>query len=507
MQSEDVSDPSPLVPSGVVRTPQSLRRRLAEIDDETADLQVRLQRLAAERRPIVESLRSIFYPVLDLPPEVTAEIFLYCVNTAYIGNDGNLTIAPRLSTEGHGPLILASVCRAWRAIALGLRPIWSKFHLRTGLNTTSSTQKLLECWLPRTGGHPLDVSISCPAVDTLLADLAPCAHQLQTLDCSLLAPITFPGSFIEGRLPLLNKLYVSLYGDLGSPPTLVTTFAYTPSLREVHLDGVTLPWIALPWGQLTCLGLSNIGSTDCVHFLHQTLNLETLTVADIGYDDIPPLPVRLAHLQTLRFHEYQRDITLLDHLTLPALTTLELPVVEWDLTQNFLDFVARSACALRSLVITFTGANVPFDLIPYLRALPTLSELRIRAAEWGVHTLRHFLGVMAEPGFLPNLRTLSFNPFPHSIELPYADLAVFLAARWHGRSDKPGDARLESFELVLGPDLDFDPNPSIAQLQDGLDALRALEVDGPKLNIRGLHRIAGTVDAVAICPPFDHRRL
>ncbi|KAJ7021282.1 hypothetical protein C8F04DRAFT_1314699 [Mycena alexandri] len=269
--------------------------------------------------------------------------------------------------------------------------------------------------------------------------------------------VTFPGSFIEGRLPLLKKLYISLYGDLASPPTLVTAFAYAPQLYQVHLDGVTLPWITLPWGQLTCLGLSNINATHCVHFLHQTPNLETLTVADIEYDDIAPPPVRLAHLHTLKFHEYQRDITLLDHLTLPALANLELPAADWNLTQNCIDAVARSSFALRSLVITFTGANVPFDPIPYLRAVPTVSDLRIRAAEWGVHTLRHFFRAMAEPGFLPNLRTLSFNPFPHSIEIPYGDLAAFLASRWHGRSNNPGDARLESFELVLAPELDFDP--------------------------------------------------
>ncbi|KAJ7029805.1 hypothetical protein C8F04DRAFT_1264525 [Mycena alexandri] len=487
----------------VVLTPPGLRHRLAEIDDEMVDLQARLERLVAERRPIAETLRSVFYPVVTLPPEITAEIFLHYVDTAHIGHHGNLPVAPG-GTGGHGPLLLASICRAWRAIALDLQPIWSKFDLPTGPSTVSSTQKLLECWLPRAGGHPLDLSISCGAEDALCADVAPYSHQFRSLRCSLFTPITRPGSLIAGRLPLLRKLLITFPRGLNHA-TLVTTFADAPQLREVHLEGLALAWIALPWAQLTCLGLSELNVTQCVHLLHQTPNLETLTVTGLENDaDVALAPVRLAHLHTLKFDEYQRDTTLLLYLTLPALAHLELPAAIWDLTQYFIDFVARSACALRSLVFSYTNnTDIPFDLVPYLRAVPTLSELRIREAEWSVHNLKAFFTLMAEPGFLPNLRALSFNPLRYAVEIPYGALAAFLASRWQGRGSGPDDARLESFELVLAPESDFDPAPSFMQLQDDLDALRALEADGPKLNIRGLHKITGTVDALAVYPPFN----
>ncbi|KAJ7743598.1 hypothetical protein B0H16DRAFT_1008011 [Mycena metata] len=482
-----------------------LRHRLAEIDDEMTDLQTRLERLAAERRPIVEALRSVSYPVVTLPPEITAEIFLHYVDIAHIGHHGNIPIVPG-GAGGHGPLLLASICRAWRAIAIDLQPIWAKFELRARLGGALSTQKLLECWLPRAGGHPLDLSITCAAEKDLCADVAPYSHQFRSLRCSLFTPITRPGSPIEGRLPLLRRLLLTFPRGLINHAAHVSTFADAPQLREVHLEGLALSWITLPWEQLTCLELCELKITQCVHILRKTPNLETLTVIALENDAAALAPVRLAHLHTLKFDKYQLDTALFAYLTLPALTHLELPRAEWD-PQYFIDFIARSACVLRSLVFTYTNNDdMPFDPVPYLRAVPTLSELRIRNAGLSLHALMDLFKNMEKPDFLPNLRTLSFKPLRYAVEIPYGTLAAFLVSRWNGLSNGPDDARLESFELVLASELDFDPFPSLVRLQDGLDALHALEADGPKLNIRGLHNITGTVDALAVYPPF-HRLL
>ncbi|KAJ7139258.1 hypothetical protein C8R44DRAFT_764132 [Mycena epipterygia] len=152
----------------------ALRTRLAEIDEEMADLQSRLSRLAVARRPIVQSLQSVFYPVITLPPEVSAEIFLHYVDSAHIGGSGTLPHPPRKG--GCGPLLLASICRTWRDIALALQPIWSSMQLYTGPATLSTTEKLLEQWLPRAGNHPLTIDISGDT-DGLCALLAPSSVQ------------------------------------------------------------------------------------------------------------------------------------------------------------------------------------------------------------------------------------------------------------------------------------------------------------------------------------------
>ncbi|KAJ7640042.1 hypothetical protein DFH06DRAFT_630186 [Mycena polygramma] len=483
--------------------PRPQRTRLAEIDAEMADLQGRLVRLAAERKPLVEALRSVIYPILSLPSEITAEIFLQYFNRADIGGtDPNLPHAPGWIPPC-GPLLLASVCRAWREIALALRPIWSKFHLIANDNAIPSTEKLFECWLPRTGNHPLDVDLR--ASDNLCATLAPYFHQLQAFSCSVDTPETFPNDLFRGRLPLLRKLDITftMYEFDSVPSTAVTAFADAPQLREVLLADFTLPWIALPWGQLTHLELQGQSTTSCTEILHHTSRLETLVVDFVTNDSMQLAPARLEHLHTLKFHKYQTDIDILDHLILPALTHLEftmpsrLPLaLENPMVAHFTAFITRSACSLRSMTIM-----APTDLgatIACLRATPTVSTVRLTDIEWNS---LGFLRVLRESDFLPNVRSLSFNPCVHAIEIPYEELARLLASRWQGRGN--GTARLESFELVMAGNVYLDPIPTVAQLEDGLRALRTLEADGLKIKIRTPQILSAGVDAVAVCPPSD----
>ncbi|KAJ7649542.1 hypothetical protein DFH06DRAFT_1421105 [Mycena polygramma] len=85
----------------------SLRIRLAEIDAKMEDLYARLDNLSVSREHISNALKSVVYPVLTIPPEIIAEIFKHCVDTAGIKQS----------------LVLASICRAWRQIALDLWPL------------------------------------------------------------------------------------------------------------------------------------------------------------------------------------------------------------------------------------------------------------------------------------------------------------------------------------------------------------------------------------------------
>ncbi|KAJ7862824.1 hypothetical protein B0H13DRAFT_2566028 [Mycena leptocephala] len=487
------------LPSGAgTRTLNTLRIRLAEIDGEVADLQTRLGRLAAERKPIEEALKSVIYPVLTLPPEITAEIFMHCVDSAHIGgSDPDVPNAPG-ETGGCGPLLLAGICHAWRDIALALRPIWSNFQLFTTPNTISSTEKLLQCWLPRTGGHPLDISLH-RAPDILCTALAPYLHQFRVFSCTVDTPITFPSDSLRGRIPLLRKLDISLSAypeDLVGPPTPLTAFTDAPQLREVILTAFPFNWIALPWGQLTRLDLMGQDTAQCVEILHHTPNLEMLYIDLIDSPDMPPAPVQLAHLHTLKFSAYLYYFDILDHLILPALRHIEISMVDYEAVPRFSAFIARSACALRSITLNSTSSN---SVVECLRAVPTVSVVRLMDVEWYIPSFTHFFDVLAgEADFLPNVRSLSLNPCVHAIEIPYADLAALLASRWLGRS--PGDARLESFELILAPVASTAPTPTVAQLQLGLDALQALKADGLKINIRSLQKMTTSVDAVAVYP-------
>ncbi|KAF7348960.1 F-box domain-containing protein [Mycena venus] len=425
---------SPRTAASYSGTRRILRDRLAEIDEEMADLQMQLGRLAAERKPIVEALQSVTYPVLALPPEITAEVFIQYVDHPHIGGtDPNIPHAPGW-TPGSSPLVLAS--------------------------------------------------------DILCAALAPYFHQIQNFSCSVDIPATFPSDLLRGRMPRLRKLWAGLNAfpeDLNGPPSTVTAFADAPEL----------------------LSSSAKNTTKAVEILHSTPNLDTLSLQLVDFDGMPPASVRLIHLRTLMFHEYhQLNIDILDHITLPALEHLELSTVERSMSPRFAAFISRSGCVLRSIAFIAVQSG---PVVDFLRAVPTVCEVRMKNTDWNLHSYNHFFGVIAhEPQFLPTMRSLSFNPCMEAVEIPYSDVAAMLASRWQqgrGNGDSDGGVRLESFELVIAPTLSFESIPSVAEVQQGLDALRALEADGLKINIRGLQRLTDTVDATAVCPPAHLRTI
>ncbi|KAJ7433445.1 hypothetical protein B0H11DRAFT_1889183 [Mycena galericulata] len=473
----------------------ALRRLLSEIDDEMADLQAKLARLASARKPILKTLQSVVYPVLTLPPEITAQIFIHCVDTAHIGRYGPSLYprAPPTKDDGHGPLILASVCRAWRDIAFALGTIWSSFGLFTVENSLPHTEKLLQCWLPRAGVHPLDIDLHHLATtNALCALLAPYSPQWLKFSCALSPPISFPSDLIRGRLPMLRTLEIALHAEEGDPLTQVTAFADAPQLREVYLIQCTLPWISLPWIQLTTLRLWGQDSAQCVEILRQTPNLETLNVDSLSPPDMPPPPVRLNHLRTLIVGgESQANTDLFEHVTFPALTHLELTNIADGMVPHITDFLARSACRLSSLTLIGTQLYLAFQCLG-AAPMATVRTVRIVDADWDQRQLNHVFTTLTRDSttFLPNLRSLAVNPCIAVVEIPYVTLAELLAAR--RGAEGSGVARLDSLELVLAPITPFpgeaDAIAATAPLysENGLDALRALAADRVNIRIRGL---------------------
>ncbi|KAJ6509108.1 hypothetical protein DFH09DRAFT_1436718 [Mycena vulgaris] len=477
----------------------ALRVRLAEIDEEMAQLQARLVHLAAARKPIVEALKTVFYPVITLPPEITAEIFLHYVDSAHIGGSGatDVPIAPG-RTGGCGPLLLASICRTWREIALTLPPIWSSLQLYAEPETISPTESLLPLWLPRAGSHPLEIDIGSPAgTDLLVSLVAPYSPQWQTFACAVYTPITFPSDLIRGRIPLLKRLEVALHanwGDIADNP--VTAFADAPQLREVQLIDFALQWISLPWAQLTSLDLLGQTASQCVEILQHTPRLETLFVQFGDTDPAPPALVTLRHLHTLKLGTYQGDITLIDHLTLPALTHLELSSVPLeDVMAHFAPFLVRSTPSLRSVFLDATPSDA---VLACLRLVPTVNVVRLTHVGWGRRQYSDLFSQLAcEKDLAPDLQSLSLTLWSN-VEVPYAALAHMLAARW--RRSEQASVRLESFELTIGDNLALDPPVDVAQVEDGVDEMRALLADGLKINIPTLQKTSSTVDVWALCP-------
>ncbi|KAJ7612246.1 hypothetical protein FB45DRAFT_940149 [Roridomyces roridus] len=510
---------SPIRTAASASSPPALRSRIAEIDAETVGLHARLAILAAERKTIVDALQSVIYPaVLDLPVEITAEIFLQYFTGAQIGGDDPDVQSDPGWVPPCGPLLLASICRRWREIALSLQAIWSDFFFETR-TAFGSTEKLLECWLPRTGTHPLTVALrEFNSNNRILTSLSPYMHKVHTFTCTIDPDRSFPNDHIQ--LPALRSLnvYTVVTLDAGDHDddaiTPITAFMRLPRLREVTLIRCPLPWILLPWAQLTTLDIVRVWDVQLLSVLRQTASLEVLALSKISESDLDDETlVRLAHLRTLKFNRYQREVGMLQKLILPSLTHIEFALpgrrLRWpDPTSHevlcFVGLIQRSACSLRSITISDPTFS---DAMACLRAAgPTLEVVKIQDSDWNTFSMEVFLEQLDSrvADFVPNLKSLSLNPCRVAVEIRYTDLVEVLAYRSQDRGE--GTSRLESFELVIaGQESPSWPKPSLTELDEGVDKLKVLQDNGLGINIRCPQKWIPGVDPLLLRSPLEPR--
>ncbi|KAK1231228.1 hypothetical protein PQX77_005664 [Marasmius sp. AFHP31] len=235
------------------------KERMKRVDEEIH----RLQTEQDELQQFVDDHNALRSPFRRLPADIWGEIFVYCLPT------NKLNVAFCAAREA--PLLLTTICRAWREIALNTPRLWSALHVRvSGADPDPTFPARLEgikLWLDRSGSRPLTLSISMcdnnpsniPTVTdldstpyTALMDLlSSYSRRWGTLSLDLgvkvshLQPLE---RFTIEDLPLLETVYVG--GPaliIGADPSAVpptsshrtpTSFAnllpHLPSLRSLH---------------------------------------------------------------------------------------------------------------------------------------------------------------------------------------------------------------------------------------------------------------------------------
>ncbi|KAJ6507789.1 hypothetical protein C8R47DRAFT_1236434 [Mycena vitilis] len=381
------------------------------------------------------------------------------------------------------PPLLASVCRAWRRIALNLGQIWSGIQMGW---QSAGTDMLFQCCLARAGQHPLflDMRISDPEPYThsLFAAAARYSKQWQEVVCTIDLPLAFSVGAIRGRLPLLRKLVLKGIGSDLHTLAHVTAFSDVPKLREVVIAGIPAPSATLlPWAQLVSLTCSMYDTAEVLEMLRQTPRLEKLEARRL-LDATPrsPEPVLLNHLHTLKIRSPISDYYL-PGLTLPALRVL-------DIYQNsncsadpaLLAFLLRSTWQLRSLSVT--NISLPFAT-RVLAATPTVEEVQIGgkkdrdwSRDWAPdEELFPFLRRLStDAAFLPNLQTLRMSFYLSRFP---PQLVEMLEARWYQRCD--AWKQLNRCKIWV-PEA---PRHKAAAAPDVLDRLRVLKAEGLDLEV------------------------
>ncbi|KAJ7041604.1 hypothetical protein C8F04DRAFT_1079365 [Mycena alexandri] len=346
------------------------RARIADIDAKVLELQRSIQFLQEDRAPLQDDLDAYRYPVLTLPPEIVAEIFMHFL-------PGYPHPAPTTGLDS--PTVLTQVCQTWRQLALSTPSLWRAVTLcveKTDIPPQDGQLLLMTAAsLARSGSCSLSVELISerpgwrgldPFVDLITTYSNRLEHLKLRSSPSLLR-------LINGPLVSLRCLTLCTWKELYDDPHLQLS---APLLQKVAIQHYHTALRALiPWAQLTVLVIASIPSQQCGRVLALAVNLVycEFTISRQTQESSASTPLTMHHLETLvlrvQWPKSYPVLGLIDVLTLPALIRLNITEVllEPSPTITLSQFISRSGCRLQK--IHLTEASVLAD--DYHQAVPT----------------------------------------------------------------------------------------------------------------------------------------
>ncbi|KAK1231225.1 hypothetical protein PQX77_005661 [Marasmius sp. AFHP31] len=285
-------------------------RELGEIRRLVLDPQGRVRkddediaRLRAERHELqqfVNSHSALAVPSRRLSVDIWAQIFVHCMPRT------SLNVA--VCTVREAPLLLTTVCRTWREIALNTPRLWSCLHINIPRPIPSSSGKSeipnpdervavlegIKLWLSRSGSRPLTLSVETthpvpPRWPVSLAEndlepnhcadflglLAEYSHRWKVLSLGLAMRASYQwpiDRLTADEVPLLETVYTgesTLFMEIFRDPFPSVTIhssrtpaanllCRAPSLRALHINPGSVRSLHIPlgWARLTELNIS-----------------------------------------------------------------------------------------------------------------------------------------------------------------------------------------------------------------------------------------------------------
>ncbi|KAF7367550.1 F-box domain-containing protein [Mycena sanguinolenta] len=294
------------------------RARIEDLDAEIRALERSLSILRNEKAQVQERLDSYKYPVLSLPNEIVAEIFVYFLPT--------YPLRPPL-IGADSPTLLTHVCHKWRDIAVATPELWRALLFNHHTFPDIDLQlELCRLWLTRSQSYPLSMEFSklldIPSLSPLIVDaLAP--HRARMVHLSVY--VADLPKLVEGPLPMLSELELTI--NKTSDLEFRTTLPEAPLLRSVTLNGFVESYpVTLPLVQLTSLTVSPAYRREYVTILREAPNLVHCTLGVCNDIDSQLDRIELLSLESLSlFACGTNTIGCLDDFITPALRSLRLP--------------------------------------------------------------------------------------------------------------------------------------------------------------------------------------
>ncbi|KAJ7455248.1 hypothetical protein B0H11DRAFT_2067324 [Mycena galericulata] len=319
------------------------RARFDELNNGIPLLRRQLEELERERNEIFKSLT---FPILTLPPEITSEIFLHCLPVPEQHK-------PRVSDA---PLLLTCICRPWRTIALSTPRLWSTFYFPADAPISEARDRFISDWLARSGHCALSISLfhwysesdddpyDGEDREQLIANSIRTCLQLFARHSSRWGRVelvfrpsilqSVSASVFEGGLPQLVHLALGCrdHSDFMFGSSEMNLFNVAPRLRSVELwldrgDTIDIHLISLPWAQLTSFTGHCFMESECFYVLAQCPALVkcnfVLCVGEASMEAIPDLaPINA--LQSLTAMVPDSLSRIFTGLTVPRLETLNI---------------------------------------------------------------------------------------------------------------------------------------------------------------------------------------
>ncbi|KAJ7778784.1 hypothetical protein DFH07DRAFT_765988 [Mycena maculata] len=396
-----------------------LRRRLVQLDAAIVAQKRALAELQRDRETVQCQLdASSTFPALQLPVEITIEIFTLCLPTIeQLREDKRLSMSEKLKSDA--PTLFLGVCRAWRDIALSIPALWATLSLRFHTidddvaAQVGRVEDFIERWLNRAAHRPLSIAFyaECtlaPFTKERMRDIIHrYAHRIQDLELEWSRYEMDALQLHSAVFPLLQRATLGdIWEDGHGAHDTVPLFTNAPQLRDFHLtrDGLFSHYI-LPSLQLTRFD----GDIDYdLDLFSLAPNLIEARCRVVDLEDTPDSPIIHSQLQDLTLVKYpgltaQR---ILPHLTLPALQSFHISGLSTDMSTvwTLYSFLVRSSPPLRTLSILDDDEignlyywKECFDLLE-----ATLEHLEV------VSPRRNFQGLV-------------FNSFPHLQSLSFVD--------------------------------------------------------------------------------------
>jgi hypothetical protein len=403
---------------------------ISQLDGEILRLQGVLDGLVSKREALHTYTRlhmGLVAPARRLLSEIWAEIFLQCKENTRCTN------WPKLD---RAPLLLGSVCRRWRTIALSTPRLWASFSLTIDEDYLKSDVLLANTWFSRAGACPLSIALggrfqdSIPMIQPLMQVFLLHCERWYHVHLSSDSHVLRSLSPAKNRLPMLQKLCVH-----GRIDEAVDIFECAPQLCCFSLSYNKGPsMIKVPWNQLQHFDMGPKDINWCLELLRLTPNLKSCTVWLPGPTLQQSTP-HVHHLHLCSIHASGDLAHLFDMLLLPKLYRLSIDILglEWGETPRLVSFLSLSP----PKIFSFKSRRYhpcDNDMIRILQTCPSLIQLELQDCITQCMT-KHFLAQLASHRgsgnssvqLVPKLRTLIVDYAPSWFDM--FDLADAIESR------------------------------------------------------------------------------